>query len=42
MNAVATSALDWEILSNCETEEEVLQLVKMERARARSILEIER
>ena len=38
VDAVAAAALDGEILSNCETEEDIVELVKMERARARSLL----
>ena len=34
VNAVATSALDGELLSNCETAEDVLELVKMDGVRA--------
>ena len=36
VNDVATSALDGDKLSNCETVEEILEVIKMERARAKS------
>ena len=38
LDGVATSALDGGLLSNCETVEDILELVKMDRSRARSFL----